>query len=215
MSTLMYISEIIVALVATIFFSKYKHLPIKTILYILWIAVITESMAKIYSHYYHNNHWAYNLYAFLFYILFYKMVYYHIENTTRKRIVTWLSTAMIIAIIIRAFTVPVVTHYMSIIYNIAMILLVVLLMYYAIDRLKSDAPLRLKNQLELFVFSGYLLFGVTFIPLSPFMVGQMDFQYSRELLNTLRAIQTFSLVVTNIILVFGFIWTDPKKVPAY
>ena len=211
----MYISEIIAALVGTLLYYKYNHLPIKTVLLILWIAIITEAMARMYSHYYHNNHWVYNLYAFLFYILFYKMVYDHIENTTRKRIVKWLSIIMIIAIIIRAFTVPVITHYMSITYNIAMILLVVLLMYYAIDRLKSDAPLKLKNQLELFVFSGYLLFGVSFIPLSPFMVGQMGIEYSRDLTDTLQAVQAISLVFTNIILVFGFIWTDPKKVSAY
>ena len=210
MSTLMYISEILAALVGTFCYFKYKHLPIKTVLAILWIAVITEAIARIYSHYYHNNHWVYNLYAFLFYMLFYKMVYDHITNDKRRRIVKWLSIIMFIIIIIRAFTVPVITQYMSTIYNIAMLLLVVLLMYYAIDRLKSDAPLILKRELELFVFTGYLIFGISFIPLAPFMTGQMGGQYSDTLLTSLRAIQTITLISMNSILIFGFIWTRPK-----
>lgn len=208
----MYISEIIAALVATFCYFKYKHLPVKIVLLILWIAIITEAGARIYSYYYHNNHWVYNLYALLFYILFYKMIYDHIEKRKRKNIVKWLSFAMISIIIICAFTTPVITQYMSSIYSIAMLVLIIQLLFYAIDRLKSDAPLKLKNELELFVFVGYLIFGISFIPLAPFMVGQMGTQYSRDMIDTLQAVQTVALVVMNVILVFGFIWTTPKKV---
>ena len=198
----MYISEIIAALVATIFFYKYKHLPIKTILYILWIAVITEGMARVYSHYYHNNHWVYNLYAFLFYTLFYKMIYDHIKNKTRKRLVLGIATIMMIAVIIRGFTVPVITFYMSKTYSIAMVVMVFLLMIYAVERLKSDDSLRAKNELA-------LVFGISFIPLAPFLTGQMDFNYSRAMLDILKGVQTAALLFANALLVFGFIWTKP------
>lgn len=206
----MYISEIIAALVATIFFYKYKHLPIKTILYILWIAVITEGMARVYSHYYHNNHWVYNLYAFLFYTLFYKMIYDHIKNKTRKRLVLVIATIMMTAVIIRGFTVPVITFYMSKTYSIAMVVMVFLLMIYAVERLKSDDSLRVKNELALFVFTAYLVFGISFIPLAPFLTGQMDFNYSRAMLDILRGVQTATLLFANALLVFGFIWTKPR-----
>lgn len=208
----MYISELLAAIAASIFYYKYKHLPVKMVLLIVWIAVITEGVARIYSHFYHNNHWVYNLYSFLFYLLFYKMIYDHIKDKTRKRILLALSIAMMGAIIIRAFTVPVITHYMSHAYNIAMLVLILQLMYYAVERLKSDAPLKVKKELELFVFGGYLVFGISFVPLSLFAFGQTGSTYSDELHIVLQSIQTFALVTTNLILIIGFIWTRPEKV---
>ncbi len=100
---------------------------------------------------------------------------------------------------------------MNKVYSIAMVVMVFLLMIYAVERLESDDSFYIKNELALFVFTAYLVFGISFIPLSPFMTGQMGFNYSRAMLDILRAVQTAALLFANALLVFGFIWTQPAS----
>lgn len=208
----MYISELLAAITATIFFYKYKYLPVRLILVILWAALLTETGAHLYSTYvYPNNHWVYNLYSYIFYILIFKMVYDYIENATRKKIVATLAILTILAITARALTTPVLTRYMTGTYNIALGIVIIALLYYAIDRLKSNAPLRPKQELELYIFSGYLLFGISFVPISWFRMGQLGFDYSESFDATLRLIQMITLVAMNALFIFGFIWTQPKS----
>ena len=212
MTTAMYISEGLAAIIATVFYYKYRHLPVRLILIILWTAVLTEIGASAYTHYiYPNNHWVYNLYSFIFYTLIFKMVYDHINNRVRKKIVASLAVLTIIGIILRAMTTSVLTRYMTSAYNLAMAVMVIISLFYAIDRLQSDAPLKPKKELELFIFGAYLLFGISFIPISWFRVGQLGTEYSQSFHDNLLTIQGVVLIVMNSLLIVGFIWTRPLK----
>jgi len=205
-----YYSEWIAAVTATVCFFKYKHLPIRTILLLLWITVIAESAAIVWIKLGHtSNHWIYNIYAFCFYVIIYKMVYDYIIDVRRKKIVLLLSVLFFIGGTVRFLFIPRATDFLIHVNNAGMLLLVVLLLYYAIDLLKSDRPLNLKKQLELFIFSGYLFFGISFIPLSIFVFGAEE-SVSKRAISIFSDIQRIIVVIMYLIFTFGFIWTRPQ-----
>lgn len=169
------------------------------------------TVAKLYTVYvYPNNHWIYNLYTFVFFGLFYKMVYDHIQNSTRKNILAALSLLMMLGLIVRAVTTPVLTHFMDRAFTAGTIVMIFNLMYYAIDLLKNNQKIQLKSNLQFFVFAAYLIFGITFIPLSYFLFGQAGDGYSDRFYTVFRAIHTAAIVGMHGLLIFGFIWTKPK-----
>lgn len=212
MSYIEYISEWLAAIFALIFFYKYKSKPIRTVLFILWIAILAETGARLWIDIGHaNNHWIYNCYAILFYGLFYKMTYDHITNKKGRKAVATLSIIMLLAILFRSLTTPFATRFMSHTFNIATGIMVLNLMYYAIDLLKSNVPFVLRERLEAFVFTAYLLFAVSFIPLSPLVFAIWGKGLSLETGNTLSDIQGVILIFMNLMLIFGFIWTKKQR----
>ncbi|RMB56547.1 hypothetical protein EAX61_14150 [Dokdonia sinensis] len=211
MGSVEYISEWLAAIFALIFFYKYRMQPIRLVLLILWIAIIAETAARLWIDAgYTNNHWIYNCYAILFYGLFYKMTYDHIKNSKRKKIVALLSILMLAVIIFRSFTSPFATRFMTHTFNVATAVMVINLMYYAIDLLKSDINFILRERLEAFVFVAYAIFAVSFIPLSP-LVFAIWGDFSSSAAQTLSDIQGAILIVMNLILIFGFVWTRKQR----
>ena len=212
MNGIEFISECMAAIVALLCYHKYKHKPIRTVALLLWVAVIFEAGARLYIIAGNdNNHWIYNCYALLFYGIFYKMVYDHIHNPTRKKIVLTLSVIMFMAIIFRAITTPFLSRFMTHTFNMATIVMALQLMYYAIDLLKSDDRFILKDNLEIFIFGAYLLFAVSFIPLSPLLFGiWLEHFLSQNTIDVLATIQGGILIFTNLILIYGFLWTKKE-----
>jgi hypothetical protein len=213
MNELEFISECLAAIGALFCYNKYKHKPIRTVLLLLWIAVIAEAAARLYIIAGNdNNHGIYNCYALLFYGLFYKMVYDHIQDPLRKKIVLILSVAMFLVIAFRAITTPFFSRFMTYVFNLATGVMVLQLMYYAIDLLKSNVRFQFKHNLEMIVFGAYLLFAISFIPLSPLVFGILlsDFlsETSQKLFFTIHG---GLLISMNLILISGFLWTKAKK----
>ncbi len=91
-------------------------------------------------------------------------------------------------------------------YNISAIVLVVLLMYYAIDRLKSNDRFEPRKNLEIYVFGAYMLFGVSFIPLAPLVFGIWLEELSLTAISTLSTIHGLIVILMNLILIYGFLW---------
>lgn len=208
MNWIILILQCLAAIVALLCYPKFKAKPIRMVLLLLWITLVAEIGARAYTAAgYDNNHWIYNVYAILFYGLFYKMVYDHIHHPTRKKIVAISAIIMFLAIIFRALTTPFFSLYMVHVFNLATFVMVFHLMYYAIDLLKSDADFRLKNNLEIFIFGGYLLFAVSFIPLAPFIFGIWMPDLSRQYYELLGDIQGGIVIVMNLTFIYGFVWT--------
>ena len=205
------IIQCLAAIVASVCYPKYKHKPVRMVLLLLWIAVVAEIAGRVYTAVgFDNNHWIYNVYSLLFYGLFYKMVYDHIQNLTRKKIVATTAIIMFLVIGYRAFTTPFLTRYMVHVFNIATFVMVLHLMYYAIDLLKSNANFKLKHNLEVFIFGGYLLFSVSFIPLAPFIFGIWLPDMSRSIYTLFSDIQGVIIIIMNLIFIYGFLWTKEQ-----
>lgn len=203
--------ECLAMIAALLTYHKYKHKPIRVVTLILVLTVIAEAGARWYIALGHdNNHWIYNSYAFILYALLYKMIYDHINNFKRKKIVGALAIVMLIAIVIRAATTPVLTRFMAHTYNISAVVLVILLMYYAIDQLKSDERIEPRKNLEIYVFAAYLLFAVSFIPLAPLVFGIWLEELSRSTISVLSTIHGLIVILMNLILIYGFLWVKEQ-----
>lgn len=205
-----YISEWIAAIAALVFYKKYRHTPIKTILWILWITVIIESCARIPAFFIQGtNHLYYNCYLITVFPLLFYTIYTHTLDTTRKKTIAVISSIAVAIIIVRAFTTPFVNSFMVYIHSLAMITLLIILLIYAVDLLKDRQPIVLKHRLELFIFSGFLLFGISFIPLSFFVTGNGFYPLSAQALDVLYTIHMVLVLWMYVLFVFGFIWTRP------
>jgi len=198
--------------VGTVFFYKYRHLPVKLILPILWITVIAETCARFPSlRIDGTNHFIYNCYLLTAYPLLYLIVYRHIKNSIRKKYVGAISIIVVAIMLFRAFTTPLLTEFMVFMFSLSIIGLVIILLYYAVDLLKNNARIILKNKLELFIFSGFMLFGISYIPLSFILTSEDFLQLSDEAINTLSSIQNSTVILMNLIFILGFIWTNSRE----
>jgi len=182
LSDLAYISEWATAIVALLCYKKYRHTAMQPIVFILWIVVAIEVCARIESiRIEGTNHIYYNAYIITIFPLLYYTIYKHTLVAHRKKCI----------LIISAIT-------------IAIILL-------AVDLLKTNMRIVLKNRLDLFIFSGFLIFGVSYIPLSFFMMGLPIFELSASATGMLSSLQLSIVVLMNIIFILGFFWTSPIK----
>jgi hypothetical protein len=206
-----YILECLAAIIATVFFHKYKHLPIKLIALILWGTVIAETCARFPSlRIGGTNHFIYNCYLVTAYPLLYLIIYRHIKNPIRKKYVGAISILVVSIMLFRAFTTPFLTEFMVFMFSLSIVGLVIILLYYAVDLLKNNTRIILKHKLELFIFSGFMLFGISYIPLSFILTSEDFLQLSREAINVLSNLQNSTVILMNVIFIFGFIWTKPR-----
>ena len=207
---LAYISEWIAAIAALIFYKKYKHTPIKTILWILWITVAMESCARIPAIFIQEtNHLYYNCYLITVFPLLFYTIYKHTLAPKRKKSSAILSSIAVVIMIVRALNSPFSTAFMIYMHSLAMITLLITLLIYAIDLLKDTEPIVLRYRLELFVFTGFLLFGISYVPLSFFVTGNSVYELSREALDILYSIQMIIVLFMYLLFVFGFVWSRP------
>jgi len=206
-----YLSEVAAAVTATVFFYKYKNSPIWLIMPILWMAVIAETSGVLYVEFvYPNNNWIFNIYGLLFYAVFYKMVYNFVKDPMRRKIIIILSVAVLVVYIINALVTD--PLYAALTYGkiAGTVVMVVHLMYAAIESLKSARVFDLKESLPIVVFAGYLLIELTLIPVS--LIRNMDLHiWSLDVYNGVNTILGVVLIIANSIFIIGFIWTKPSS----
>ena len=207
-----YIFEWLAALAGLVFFYKYKQFPIKWVLVLVWLTVFVETAAKFQVLFIDGtNHLIYNCYLITSYPLLYYIIYSHMQHPLRKKIVAGIAIAVTTAMLFRAFTTPFLTTFMVYMFSLAVIGLVAILLLYAIDLLKSNNQITFKNRLELFVFAGYMIFGISYIPLSYVLTSFEFIQLGPETMSILYGIQNSTVIFMNILFIVGLIWTDPRK----
>lgn len=215
LSEITYIIEWIAAIIALLYYYKYRYTPIKTVLWILWITVAIEFCARITEWRIEGtNHFFYNCYILTVFPLLYYTIYRHIKQASRKKAIRIISLLTLVILIIRAFTTPFLTQFMVYMYCLGMLALIINLLFYAIDLLKNNAQIVLKNKLELFIFTGFTLFGISYMPLSFFMTGADLFDLSLKGYTILQNLQLSIVIVMNMLFIFGFIWTlkQPRNI---
>lgn len=207
-----YITECIAALIALVFYNKYKHLPIKYILLILWLTVIAETCARIPAlRIEGTNHFIYNCFLISAYPLLYLVVFKYIKNPLRKKFVGGISILVVAILLYNAITTPFLTVFMVYMFSLTIIGLVIILLLYAVDILNNRKRIVIKSRLEMFIFTGYLLFGISYIPLTFILTGYNDLNLSEGAMDILENIQKSTVIVMNVIFVIGFIYTKPNN----
>lgn len=175
------------------------------------MAVLAETSGILYYAFvYPNNIWIFNLYTILYYSLFYYMIYSFVKNKRRKKIILVLSGVVLIAYLINFIAINPIYKPLTYAKTLATIVMVLHLMYAAIEVLKSNTILKIRNSLPFFIFSGYLLIEITLIPIGLIRNMQL-YVWPSEVYNAVNSILGFIILIANYYFIFGFLWTKTSK----
>ena len=213
-------SELLSAIVGTIFFYKYKHTPLKYLLYLLWYITLTEftvwfvssndveSLLFLNENGRHYSFWFYNiLRIFTFTTLFF--IYLKSIKTIKYKLVikTFLITYLVLVIINWLFIQSFIFEISEIPKVVGSIFMIITVIFYFIELLKSDKIIVFHKTLLFWISVGLLLYYSGTIPFSLKYNGYMLIPgiHKLFLINIVLAI-TMYLTFT-----FGFIWSKKES----
>lgn len=196
--------QFIAAIIASIYFEKYRKSSEKYFVFFLWFTFLIEITASIIKSNYPNTvSWLYNVYSFVS-VGFYFYWYYEILKTKHLRIAVIVFSVLFVFITTLAYVLPEEFKNRGYAFVVGSIGLLVLILFHFYQLLNSNEVLVIKHKLSFWISTGLLLFYVGIIPL--------------VLLSKTLTISPLSNVIIkislNIILygcyIIGFIWTKKK-----
>ena len=200
--------QVITAVVATIFYSKYKNTQAKYIVVLLWYTAINDIIAGIYSSKVSiYNAPFYNIFQIIFtvyYLSLYKSV---VESLKFKRYISYFILFYLFSFIVALFTDDFSKFHLSLSYITGSILIVTSIILYFSEILNSDKIIRINKMLMFWISIGLL---ISLLPDIPFDVIRRYYEKSPTI-PYIYAV-TFALVITyNLILISGFIWSEKEQ----
>lgn len=212
-------SELIAAIVGTIYYYKYKTTPLKYFLLLLWYITLTEFLGwasikyeiKALLFYDENeliyNLWLYNLleiitFSFLFYIY-----YKSLSANIHKFWVSIFFISFLIVTIINWFFIQSFILEWSELPNIfGSLFLIVIILFYFIELLKSEQILIFHKSLLFWISVGLLIFYACTIPFSIKMNGYALIPGIHKLFLIIYV----SAIIMYLTFTFGFIWSKKE-----
>jgi len=210
-------SELLAAIAGTIYFYKYKNTVLKYLLYLLWYITLTEfsawfaSINDILGFFdekgIHYNLWFYNL---LRPITFLTLFFIYFKSVKTKTYQLWIKIFTIIYILILIINWTFIQNFafeMSETPKIAgSIFLIILIVFYFIELLKSDKIVIFHMTLQFWISVGLLLYYSGTIPFALKWNGYMLIPgiHKLFLINTILALAMY------LIFTFGFIWSKKE-----
>ncbi len=195
------------AIIATIFFYKYKNSLLKYFLYYLWFVVLVEYLGFLLGEFDEDgsNHLLYNI----FYVISFAYLFYLYNSVLRKKrkIVKYSYFAYLLAFIINAFFEDYTKEFQTIPYIIGSCLLILAIVWYFAEILVTEKVLHVKRILLFWISTGLLLFYTGSIPFT------ITFNYyaKAEGFNFLFAINYSLIIILNLCYIIGFIWSNRKQ----
>ena len=213
-------SELLAAIVGTIYFFKYKHTSLKYFLFLLWYITLTEftgwyvieneilPLIFLDENGVKYNLWMYNLLRFItFNTLFF--IYYNYLNSKifKKWIKIFAIIYISICIINWSFIQSFIWEKSEIPKIIGSIFLIITIVFYFIESLKSEKIVLFHKRLLFWISIGLLLFYTGTIPFA--------LKYNTYMLipgiHKLFLIIWILALILNLIFTLGFIWSDKEK----
>ena len=212
-------SELIAAIFGTIYFSKYKNTALKFFLYLLWYITLTEFLSWYSMKYGINellfinekgvryNWWMYNLLRFITFNCLFFIYYRYLKTKIYKR---WIRIFMFIYIITSVINW---SFLQSFIWNnseipriIGSIFLIITILFYFIELLKSEKIIVFHRLLLFWISVGLLLFYSGTIPFYLKLSGYALIPGIHELF----LIVYILAIIMYLTFTFGFIWSKKE-----
>lgn len=196
--------ELVAAIVATLYFKKYKQSSEKYFLYFLWFTFFIAALGAVLKPYYPIiMSWVFSFFSFLS-MIFYFYWYYKILKSKYLKITVVIFASVFTLITTLAYILPNELKNQGYAIIIGSICILILTLFHFYQLLNSDEVLVIKHKLSFWISTGLLLFYVGIIPL--------------VLLTKTLVIKPLShiliLISLNLILygcyVIGFIWTKKR-----
>lgn len=198
--------EIVTAIVATIFYYKYKNTYLKYFLFILWYIVINEISGYCCRTFYNkNNSILYNIYYIINFTFLLSVYRNFISNRSYKTYINFFIIIYWISCIINLFYENCFKEAQVIPYIIASTFLIVSIVMYFIEILRSEQILKITRNLLFWISIGLLLFHIGYIP---YKIVQKFLKIDSIIhLENLRSIFYSLILILNICYIIGFIWS--------
>ena len=213
-------SELLAAIIGTIYFFKYKHTHLKYFLFLLWYITFTEfigwyaSENNVLVFFDENgidyNHWLYNLLYFVFFITILTMYLRSIKDRRQKKWVKiFIMSYILISFINWSFVQSFIFEMSEIPYVVGSTFLIITILFYLIQLLKSDTIIVFHKALLFWISIALLIFHAGTIPFSLKYNDYALFQGIHELFLIIYILSFLMYLVFT----FGFIWStkEPKN----
>ena len=165
----------ITAILATLFYRKYKHNFLKFFLVLIWYNVATEYLAPLYSTYInYNNSILFNIYRiveFTFYFLLYQNL---VVNKKHKKAIRAFLIIYYISLIVSFFLQDFTTEYFARSFFIGASLIIVSIIIYFSEILNSEKILTLNRMYAFWLSTAAFLLYITSIPFKLVMNYNQD-----------------------------------------
>ncbi len=212
-------AELLAAVIGTIYFYKYKHTSLKYFLYLLWYITITEffnwyidennitSLLYIDDKGKEYNYWLINILDTVSFLVYY---YIYFKWITDKKFKSWIKRFAILYVLLSIvnwrFVQNFFTELQSYLFIVGAIFLIISILFYFIELLKSE---------KIVVFHKNLLFWVS-IGLLIYYAGNIPFAAEYNGYALISGIHDLFLIVyilailMYLIFTFGFIWSKKE-----
>ncbi len=165
----------ITAILATIFYRKYKHNFLKYFLPLIWYNVANEFIAPLYSiHISYNNLILFNIYRiveFTFYFLMYQNL---VENKRNKKTIRIFMIIYYISVVVNCFLQDFRSDYFARSFFVGASLIIVSIIIYFSEILNSERIINLNRMLAFWLSIAVFLLYITSIPFKLIMNYNQD-----------------------------------------
>lgn len=208
------ITEILAAVLATVFYYKYKNLGFKHMLWILWLIVIVELLAKYHKElglYYVGedglkyNSFLYNLLYLIVYPLFYLIYYKTLETKKYKNTIKIFFVIFLIVTAVNwIFIQDILTSWSKYPNVVGSLFLTICIIFFFIELLQSEKIIKFQRSVPFWVSVGLLIYYTSTIP---FSVVADSLAIGGEAQKKLFLINYILSITMYLIFSFGFIWS--------
>jgi len=198
--------EILTAIVASIYFYKYKNSQLKYFLIFLWYIVINEAIGKYYIDIVGEEKvFIYNIYVFIKFN-FLLFIYWNFlsEKIHRKYAVAFSALFIIIYFIDVIYLENFTTELMSYAFMTGSSFLMIVIFFYFIEILNSEKVFDITRDILFWISFGVLLFSLGIIPW--LIVRKYFIQLFIDNSSVLVILFRCLLFILNFCFIIGFIW---------
>lgn len=209
-------SELIAAITGTIYFYKYNQTQLKYFLYLLWFITFCEFFATIITTfkidqllYVDENEVRYNLWIYnLLYFIFFNSIYFiYLKSVHSKKSKLWIKIFMMSYIVVSIFNWSFLQKFFvemsELPYVLGSLFLLIIIIFYFIELLKSDQIVVFHKLLLFWVSVGLLLFHTGTIPFAINTNSYSEMPYVHDLFHIIYILA----IAMYLIFIFGFIWS--------
>ncbi len=213
--------ELLAALVGTIFYYKYKHTYFKYFLFLLWyiflseffVGYIRDNKIDFFLHYSKTGiiytHWVYNILDTISFLVYYYIYYKSMSSNEKYK--NWIKKFAIAYIVISILNWSFIQNFFeelqSYLFIIGAIFLIIAILFYFIELLKSEKILVFHKNLLFWISIGLLLYYAGNIPFAAELNGYALIPGG---IHKLFLIVNILAIIMYLLFTFGFIWSKKE-----
>ena len=206
-SSIKYI-ELLVAIIGTLYFYKYKHEFLKYFLIILWYTAFNEFFGFLLGRMgFSTNYIIYNIFHFINFSFLFLLFNSCLKIKSHKKWTKLFLAIYVLSFFINMFFQNYLYQIQTIPYLIASVFLITSIVFYFSEILNTNEVLFIKTNLMFWISVGYLLYLAGNIPI------RVVRNYLFELVDLQNVLEISSIlsIVMNFCFILGFIWGEKDK----